>query len=398
MKTFVAATLLIACAILPTQADETTAYERIADPVAPRNIQVLLEKEADGALLEVKGPYYIFNPYDGSRVSSGLLGKRFMIHETENGLKWGEEFPGIHQIYIKPRSSDTSIFINGIQYAGAVAIYGVASTINLVNDLDIESYIKATLAAQFTAPLEPEVMSALAILARTDAYYHATRASQNSFWHISAQDVNYQGCALVIAHSPIDRAVDSTRHLILVHPEQNRHLPFATAWTENSAGKTAPYTSIFRKDTFALEKGVDAPHAALTRQESKWTYQIGKKTLAHLLDIPQIQSIELFIDPASTKVYGVRIKNGSESYDLDFLTLQNRLGPTHLQSSDFTLTMKDDAIHFVGYGKGHGVGLCLYSASALAQNGENAVKILAKFFPETYLYNLNALPKNGYNR
>lgn len=392
MKTFIAAAL-ICSAISPIRADEYTSYERIAEPMAPRNIQVLLEKDAEGALLEVKGPYYIFNPHDGNRVSSGLLGKRFMIHELENGLKWGEEFPGVHQIYIKPRSSETSIFINGIQYAGSVAIYGVSGKVNIVNDIDIESYVKATLTSQFPSPLEPEVMSALAILARTDAYYHATRANPQSFWHISAGDTNYQGSALVVNNSSIDRAVESTRNLILLHPENGSDLPFATAWTENSAGKTAPYSSIFRKENYAPEKGVEAPLAALSRQESKWTYQIGKKTLAHLLDVQQIKSVEIFVDQPSSKVYGLRIKDGAEVYDIDFLTLQTRLGSGHLQSSDFTVTLKDDAVVFTGFGKGHGVGLCLYSATALAQKGENAVKILSKFFPETYLYNLNAIPK-----
>lgn len=392
MKIFLAAAALF-CSATFLQADQSTFYERIAEPMAPRNIQILLEKDAQGALLEVKGPYYIFNPHDGSRVSSGLLGKRFMIHELENGLKWGEEFPGIHQIYIKPRSSETSIFINGIQYSGSIAVYGVAGQINIINDIDIESYVKSVLTTQFASPMEPEVMSALAILTRTDAYYYATRANPNSFWHISSQDVNYQGSALVVSNSSIDRAVESTRHLILLHPENGKNLPFATAWTENSAGKTAPYSSIFRKEVFAPEKGVEAPHAALVRQDSKWTYQIGKKTLAHLLNVPEVKSIELFLDPASSKVYGLRVKDGSESYDMDFVSLQHKLGAKHLQSSDFTVAIKDDAVVFTGFGKGHGVGLCLYSANALAQNGENAVKILSKFFPETYLYNLNAIPK-----
>ncbi len=393
MKTSLFAAAILCSALSTVQADDYTSYERIAEPMAPRNIQILIEKDAEGVLLEVKGPYYIFNPHDGSRVSSGLLGKRFMIHALDNGLKWGEEFPGIHQIYIKPRSSETSIFINGIQYAGSIAIYGVGESINIVNDIDIESFVKSKLTSQFLAPLESEVMSALAILARTDAYYHATRANPNSYWHVSASELNYQGSALVVSNSSIDRAVESTRHLILLHNDNGRDLPFATAWTENSAGKTAPYSQIFRKDTFAPEKGVEAPHAALSRQKSKWTYQIGKKTLSHLLNVSQISAFELFVDKTSSKVYGVRVKDGAQSIDLDFLTLQGRLGATHLQSSDFTVSLKDDAVVFTGFGQGHGVGLCLYSANALAQNGENAVKILSKFFPETYLYNLDAIPK-----
>lgn len=392
MKTLFVAAFLCS-ALLPLQAQEHAPYERIAEPMAPRNIQILLEKDAEGALLEVKGPYYIFNPHDGSRVSSGLLGKRFMIHELENGLKWGEEFPGIHQIYIKPRSSETSIFINGIQYAGAIAIYGVNGAIHIVNDIDIESFVKSKLTSQFLAPLEPEVISALAILVRTDAYYHATRANPNSFWHVNAKEIDYQGAALVVSNSSIDRAVESTRHLILLHPENGRDLPFATTWTENSAGKTAPYSQIFRKDTFAPNKGVEAPWAALARQKSKWSYQIGRKTLAHLLNVHQVSALELFVDKSSSKVYGVRVKDGSQHIDLDFLTFQNHLGATHLQSSDFTVSLKEDTVLFTGFGQGHGVGLCLYSANALAHNGENAVKILSKFFPETYLYNLNAIPK-----
>lgn len=394
MKILFAACLL--CSALPINAQQETQQEprseRVAEPIAPRKIQILLEKDSSGALLEVKGPYYLFNPHDGSRISSGLLGKRFMIHELENGLKWGEEFPGIHQIYIKPRSNETSIFVNGIQYSGGIAIFGVAGTVNIVNEIDIEDYVKSVLTTQFTSPLEAEVMSALAIIARTDAYYHATRAS-DSFWHVTANDTRFQGSALVVNNSCIDRAVDSTRHLILVHPENGKNLPFAALWTEHSAGKTAPYLSIFRKECYAPQKGVDAPHAALARQESKWSYQIGKKTLAHLLDVPQIQTVELFVDKNSSKVYALRVKDGSESYDVEFLDLQHRLGTKNLQSSDFTVTIKEDAVVFSGFGKGHGVGLCLYSASALAQNGENAVKILSKFFPETYLYNLNALPE-----
>ncbi len=388
MKTIISA-LLCCASLAPVYAGERSSLlEHISESISPRTIQVLLEKDASEALLEVKGPYHIFNPHDNSRVASGLLGKRFMVHELENGLKWGEEFPGIHQMTIKPRSAETTLFVNGIQYSGSISIYGVAGSIHIVNELEVEDYVKAILSPQFTSPLEQEVLSALAILARTDAYFHATR-SNNSFWHVAAADVGYQGAALTIPDSPVDRAVETTKHLILVHPTDGQNLPFATAWTEHSAGKTAAYQSLFRKECLAPDRGVDAPHAALSRQESKWSYSISKKNLAQLLDLSQIKTVELFVDQPSGKVYGLRVKDQSGLQDFDFLSLQKALGANHLQSSDFTLSVKDETITFTGFGKGHGVGLCLYSASALAQNGENAVKILSKFFPETYLYNLN---------
>lgn len=368
------------------------SWQQAAEPTTPRNIQILLEKETPEALLEVKGPYYLFNPHDGSKVTSGLLGKRFMIHELEKGLKWGEEFPGIHQVYLQPRSEESSLFVNGIQYPGSIAVFGISGRVNIINDVPIETYVKSLLSSQFSTPMEPEVLAALAILVRTDAYYQATR-NQESFWHASAKETGYQGCALTIAGSAIEKAVDSTAHLILVHPEGGKNLPFATAWTEHSGGKTAAYSAIFRKDAFGPEKGVEAPHAALARKESSWTYEIPKKMLARLFGLKKLEHIETFLDTSSKKVYGIRLSDGVESYDVDFFTFQNKVGPRHLLSSDFTLSSQEEKISFKGFGKGHGVGLCLYSASALAQNGENAVKILAKFFPETYLYNINALPK-----
>jgi len=366
----------------------------LVEPTSPRNMQILLEKDASEVLLEVKGPYYLLNPHDGSHVSSGLLGKRFMVRELENGLKWGEEFPGIHQLYLKPRSADTSIFVNGIQYNGAIAIYGVAGSINVVNEIDIESYVKSLLTAQFPTPLEPEVLSALAILMRTDAYYHSTK-NESSFWHVSAAATGYCGSALIIPGSSLEHAVDSTRYLILVHPDKGHNLPFAASFTEHSAGKTAGYEAMFRVNAFAPEKGVEAPHAALARLESKWSYKISKHSLAHMLDLANIQAIETFIDAPSGKVYGIRIKDGKDVHDVDFFTLQQHVGKRHLLSSDFSVSLKDDSVVFSGFGRGHGSGLCLYSASALAQNGENAVKILSKFFPETCLYNVNAIPEEG---
>jgi SpoIID/LytB domain protein len=370
---------------------EESSFERIAAPIAPRHIQVLLEKDSSESLLEVKGPYSLYNPHDGAKIATGLIGKRFMVRETENGLKWGEEFPGIHQIYILPKSKDTSLFLNGIQYSGALAVFGVNGIINIVNDLDIESYVKSILSSQFTTPMEPEVMSALAILIRTNAYYHAMK-NPESYWHISAAADQYSGSALITSNSPAIRAADTTRHLILVQPTEGRNFPIPATWTEHSAGKTAGYEAIFRLDVDAMAKGVDAPHAALSRQDSKWTYQIPKKTLSKLLDIPNIKSVEVFVDVPSGKTYGLRIKDMNATHDIDFFTLQERLGKDHILSSDFSVALKEDAVLFTGFGKGHGVGLCLYSASSLAQNGDNAVKILAKFFPETYLYNLDALP------
>lgn len=383
--------LLGAFVVVASTLSSSEHASQVAEVASPQAIHVLLQEDTTEALLEVKGPYFLFNPHDGSKICSGVLGKRFMVHSLPNGLKWGEEFPGIHQFIIVPRGEGSSVFVNGIQYSGSVCVYSVGNRINIVNQIDVENYVKSVLASQFSAPLESEVMAALAILLRTNSYYALSRQS-NVFWNVLAKESGYQGVALCSPGSPIDRAVDATRHLILVHSSEGRSLPFAATWTEHCAGKTADYKTMFRKEAFSPFPSVDAPHASLDRKGSKWTCSISKKSLAGMLDLREIKDLELFIDHNSNKVYGARVKDSKETSDFDFFALQERLGKQRIQSSDFTVSVKDDSIMFTGYGKGHGVGLCLYSASAMAQNGDNAIKILSKFFPDSYIMNLNGFP------
>jgi stage II sporulation protein D len=371
---------------------ENTVSASATTPTRPENIRILLERDTTEALLEVKGPYYIFNPYNNSRITSGLLGKRYMIRSVEDGIKWGEEFPGMHQISIVPRSKETSILVNGIQYDGNLAIYKVGNKLHIINDVPIESYLKATLTTQFPYPLDNEVMSAIAIAARTTAYSMVEK-NKSTFWHISARDIGYQGCVLITTDAPIVQAVDTTRNLILINSEDKKNAPFHAVWTEHSAGKTAPYHAIFRKDELAPKSGAEAPHAAMDRQSSKWTYTITKKELATLFEIKTVSAIKLFVDSYSKKTYAIRLQDNKKNHqDLDFFQFQKVLGADHILSNDFTVSVKKDQITFKGFGKGHGVGICLYTASSMAQNGDNAIKILSRFFPNTYLWNITAAP------
>jgi SpoIID/LytB domain protein len=371
-------------------------HKKIFEVRKPENIQVLIEKDITGAILEVNGPYYIFNPEDGSRLSSGLLGKRFLVHGQNEGLRWGEQFPGIHQICLTPRSLNSTILVNGIQYSGSISVYQIDNKISIVNDINVEEYIKSILAPLFPFPLEKEVMASIAIIARTNAYYLISKG-QNSFWDIDAKSVNYQGSTLVDNKSILSKSIDSTKNLILVHPNQGQNLPFAACWTEHSAGKTVPYKSIFRKEGSAPNISVDAPHALIDKEESKWNTSIAKNQLAKLLNLPSVDLIELFIDKESNKVYGARVIENNNKHDYNFIEFQELVGKNIIKSSEFNVKIQNDFLTFKGFGVGHGVGLCLFSAVSLAQNGENALQILSRFFPETYLMNLDVIPSRNKN-
>lgn len=346
-------------------------------------IKVLLARNLDNPVVEVKGKYRVYNPQDDSLLSQGYIGKKYPLQALRTGMKWGEEFPDIFQLAIVPENDQSVLLVDGSPYRGILYAYDINGTINLVNELPIEEYVKSYLAAHLHENLEDEAMEAVAIVARTNTYYKRLR-SNNPNWHVDAKQVGFRGYIKPENYPSIREAVVATRYLVLRSLETTENagiLPMT--WTEDCAGKTADPAVIFRKQTESTLHGVESPIASLNRDQSRWSFTLKKSTLANLANLDQLSNIALYTDKASGKVYAVRLQNKSENKDMDFFAFQQLVGADKLQSNEFTVSSTDDLIIFTGYGRGHGVGLCLFSANQMAENGALSPQILAKFFPNT---------------
>lgn len=352
----------------------------------PATLKILLGKDKEKALLEVKGRYHLYNPADGVLIDTGILGKRAPIHFTPQGLEWADILPiGTLQIRFVPGDSQSTFLVDGIQYRGCIEVYVVNGKIDIINEVDIESYLKATLAPLFVTEKNQELLDAIAITARTHAYYLLSR-NLHAYWHLEASEVNYQGQALAHQNQLLDRAIDTTRHMVMTYKSS----PFAATWTKDSAGKTAPFSVVFRKEALAPQ-GVQSPIALRDREKRQWNLTLTKEQLSKIAETKNVSGVDLFLDQNSGKVYALRIHDGMGSKDVDFLTLQKAVGAQKLRSNDFTINLKRENIIFSGYGEGHGVGLCLYSARFMADNGEKATSILNTFFPQTKLEHLRTV-------
>lgn len=382
MKALLTSLCLTACAFAGLFSPNVETPE-----TKPATIKVLLKKHSEGALIEAKGPYLVFNPFDNKKLSSGWSGKRFYLHAHDQGIKWGEDFPGIYQLRLVPKNPNTTFLVDGMQVQGCLEVYHIDGAVHIVNEVDVENYLKSVLTTHLSQEhLHPDVLDALAIAMRTDAYYHAMRSS-DAFWQVNASDVGYTGCGLILQNLGIDRAVDATRYLVMSYEGH----PFPTAWTPNCAGKTGSYRDIFRRN-ISTPSGVKTPFAQKVRDEHTWTFSLPKERLAHLAKTNRVTDIDLFIDGTSSKTYGLRIRDGSHSANVDFFALQQALGPQNIKSNDFTVKIENNNVIFSGFGEGHGVGLCLFSATQMAEKGELAPEILATFFPYTHIQQQRTLP------
>lgn len=366
------------------QSEITTAF---VENQKPATIKVLLHKESKGVLLEARGSFQVINPENGRKISSGRRGKRFYLYPHKEGIKWGEDFLGIFQLQIVPTSPSTTFLVDGIQYPGAIEIYHVEDKINIINEIDVETFLKATLSQKFQLDYPDSVTDAVAIIERTDTYYNAL-LNHEAFWHVEAKDICYEGIGLAYQNLTVERAIDNTRYLVMTFQDQ----PFPATWTEHCGGKTAPYQTIFRKNTPTPE-GVDSIFATKERKNTHWTFTINTQDLAKVAKINRITGIDLFVDHFSNKVYAVRIHDGMHTEDIDFLTLQNHIGKERLKSNDFAVSIQGNIASFEGYGKGVGVGLCLYSASQMVERGDSTPHILTTFFPHTQIEKMKTYPE-----
>lgn len=369
MKSFLLALLFIPyclCAHLG-------AKERVARPAVA--IKVLLNSSAASPLIETKGRYYIYNSDNGAIVTITSSAKCDALNAVPNGLKWGDElYPRLFRATLVP-DTGSRLLINGVEYCGNVHLEARKDVVCIVNEVEVEEYLASTLCMQVPPHLELEALEAAAIAARTHCYYIAQRQG-NQVWHATAAELGYEGSWLMGRYTPIERAIAHTRQMVLFYEDQ----PFPATFTRHCAGKTADYTTIFRRDA-KMPKSVDAPLAAEDKQKVEWTFEISKKALAQRLGVTRIDGLDLYTDRLSNKVYGMRVKERNKDIVMDFFKLQMLLGPTHIKSTEFVVKRKGQNLIFTGYGEGHGVGLCLYTANCLAKNGERAPQILSTFFP-----------------
>ncbi len=179
-------------------------------------LKVLLGQDQDGFMVEVKGAHNVYDPYTGKKLESAFLKSSYYMIPTSDGVKWGQEFPGIYQLLIIPDSSSTSITVNGIQYPGAVAFYQVESKLAAINWVSLEDFTSSILSTTLFPKDQDqkETLATYAIAIRTLAYQSLIE-SHNAFWDVKASEAGYKGKAVERSDKTFLDAMKVSQDIIL---------------------------------------------------------------------------------------------------------------------------------------------------------------------------------------
>ena len=256
-------------------------------------------------------------------------------------------------------------------------------------EMNLEGYIKGTVAAEMPASFEMEALKAQAVCART---YAIKKLTENAYYPRGANlsdDIN--SCQAFIAqqdYAPsnpsrrdllkrINKAVDSTRGEIMLYNSQ----PIDALYCSTCGGQTESAGAVWGSDIPYLRSVKCGDCSSSNHYEESYTIEntainklVGDKGNKLLIQI-------------LSRSPGGRPKTISiNQHKIDAATLRKEL---KLPSTWMEFYTVDNSTIIKTRGYGHGVGLCQNGANGMAQRNQNYRQILNKYYSGINFYKLD---------
>ena len=306
-----------------------------------------------------------------------------------------------------------SVRIDGRAYRGhlrfvprpATAAGVPSNQFDVVNDVDVENYLRGVVARELPPDFAPAAYAAQCVVARTYALYTVKTVSSTARYDLFA-DERSQVYGGVTDESPKSiAAVEQTRGEVVAYGPPGRERIFKAYYSACCGGIGQSNVDAFGEPPFPPLAAQQVGHLCdaspsfnwrpivvtkteLTRRLRKWaaTRNRPERDLATVrkIDVSARNAFGRPVKFAVTDSTGRRFPLSGE----ELRTAVNTDAPpkAKLLSSLFDLDVQRDAIGFVnGHGRGHGVGLCQYCAQARAVAGTGYRDIVTLAYPSAVI-------------
>jgi stage II sporulation protein D len=320
---------------------------------------------------------------------------------------------------------------NKLKYRGSALLTASSSKVKIINQLDIEDYLKGVVPNEMHSSWHIEALKAQAIVARSYA------ANSIMLKNTTASQV-YKGYSSETERT--NQAVESTRGLVVKYNGK----PIQTFFYSTSGGRTANVGDVWNSNqaNFPYLVSVDDPYE--NSPHSSWQYKYASGTILQSFGFNPLNTIlyDIKIMPtgANGEVTGVTVKTSSgdktitgnettirklfpidgnykilksnwftlsavKTYSVQTKSSQmNQFGikgqsvmlsngqvstingdQINIQMSNSVITKETDpaTITVNGKGWGHRIGMSQYGAKGFADHGWKAVDIVKHYFPGT---------------
>jgi stage II sporulation protein D len=307
-----------------------------------------------------------------------------MAHERLT-MRAGEQ--GLTLLLIKPNDKAPGDQRFMVPVSGLVHIVRKGKGFLVINQADLEEYVKGVVPAEVNSSWHPEMLKAQAVAARTYALYQQMLSASREYDVVATvQDQVYKGKNGIDA--AVLRAVDETRGLVLTY----QNAPIYAAFSSTAAGLTEDSMNVWSKE-YPYLKGVECPFD-LESPFYHWTASFRLDKLEQSLRqqgfaVGAIASMEPLSFSRGGRVAKLRVVHSEGELILRGEDLRKAVGYSIVPSTQFTIDSVGRDIVLSGYGAGHAVGMCQWGAKELAELGYPFSTILAYYYPGTDLQDMS---------
>ncbi len=318
-------------------------------------------------------------------------------------------------IVLEPVVEGEKIQVHSIQrgagipfYAGIIELFSTQEGIAIVNELDLEDYLKGVLPSEMPSYFEKEALKAQAVCARSYAYNHMTGYAYPEYEAHVDDSTSYQVYNNSTESEMGNLAIDETKNEKLGYNGS----VITTYFFSTSSGHTTDLGAWGTEmtDTNAYLKGIPVMEGEHVYESHlpwyHWSVTMSRKELEYMLELntkTEIGNLQTFevtrrgvgeiaLEIKATGDAGeiivqtenkIRRALGGTSYSIQKNDGTVVTGTTLLPSAFFEVVNQGDDFVITGGGYGHGIGMSQHGANEMAKAGKSYQEILYTFYVGT---------------
>jgi len=329
--------------------------------------------------------YVIFNNNKKIILSAGnvdikLVGNKIIVGDKKKELALPAKI-----------KSTNIIAINKTFYRGdIVLILSKKRKITVINEIDIEDYLKGVLPKEASAKWPVEALKTQAVISRSYAIKNLNKHSSQGFNlcpTVHCQVYGGAGCE----SKQTNIAVAQTKGKVLTYKNEIAQ----TLFHSSCGGKTEDpkYVWGWKTETPPYLKGIKDIYCKDSPQQN-WKCSLDEKAIRTKLTNAGYKTGEITKITYSGTTPGkarkeIIIKHKNGTLKLNSYTFRITVDPWLIKSTMISdIKKQKNKFTFVGNGWGHKVGLCQWGAKSLADKGYTYDKILTFYYPSTKVENI----------
>lgn len=266
-------------------------------------------------------------------------------------------------------SSDQPISVNGMRYRGSISFRINNSKLDVINNVEMEDYLKGVVPKELSASYPLEALKAQAIVSRSFAMANINKYKKLGYnLNDTTSSQVYRG--LDAEEKRSNEAVDSTKGLMVYYEDEIANTIFGASSggivadaSEVWGGKSIPYLTSFMDNYSTYSWDLSLKNSELQKIFGKYIY-----------------SLDILEKDSSGRVSKVLL-NGTD--ELKTSSFRSKIGNAKFKSTLFDIEKTSDGFKFTGRGYGHGVGFSQYGAVEMAKQGFKTEDILKYYFKGT---------------